>query len=349
MSGVFYRCVMGACLLASAWSALRLPDDDDACRAVLVNETTLLVGLRACADAGEGANLMARFFDDYGSPVEAIAALETVEVIDFSDGWIGDYGAISLASSIRAGDFARVHTVRLGGCGLTDDGVVPLLRSLRAALPRVRELSLRHSTMSIRGARALSSLVASDSSRLEVLDLRDAALEDDAVVIILAGLGRGGNRSLLHLDLGENRVADYGAIVTFRILRASVLPEIRHVAIGIGVEAVGILALTQALTRTTDVVRSLDHIDLSYNRLDGVAAMSLAVAIRGGGLDSVRRLSLRGTSLGDVGCVSVAQALCDAGRRGVAELDLRENGFGRIGVASLDSLRRCVPNLRLLV
>ena len=219
---------------------------------------------------------------------------------------IGDDGARAIAHALQGCEVLSV--LDLNGSGIQDAGTKALSETLRCC--KLQRLSLASNCIGDDGARAIAHALRG-CEVLSVLDLSGNVIQDAGTEALSEALR---SCKLQRLSLASNCMGPSGALAVAGVLKL--------------------------------VYKSLDNLDLSYNRLGDVGAACLA-----GGLkhcSCLKQLHLNSNFVGDGGAMALARCLQTCIQ--LTTLNLSDNEIGDSGALCLGNCLKdcsCLHTLRL--
>jgi Ran GTPase-activating protein (RanGAP) involved in mRNA processing and transport len=182
--------------------------------------------------------------------------------------------SLSLGRLISTNTISRLS---IKSCGLRDDGVSSLMDSFKAGPSSITFLDLAQNDMTVRGAKALASILKSQKDNLPHLAELNLSgnkeISSEGVVALANALqGPDGNTTVKVLDLGSTTCGIDGAVA---ILQCPSLVSLRLFDNNMGSEGLEAVALHLEGGHST-----LEHLDLGGNRATEPAVVSLLRAIR---------------------------------------------------------------------
>ena len=276
----------------------------------------------------------------------------TLEHVDLSDCSIGHVGTQHLAQALCVN--ASVKTLKLSDNPLGDEGAKALAEMLggngaessRTVNTTLEHVDLSDCSIGHVGTQHLAQALCVNAS-VKTLKLSDNPLGDEGAKALAEMLGGNGAESsrtvsttLEHVDLSRCCIGPVGAQHLARALCANISVktlDLSHNFLSIK----GAIALAEMLkaesSRTT-----LEHVDLSYCRIEPVGAQRLAQALCVN--TSVKTLKLSGNRLlGDKGAKALAEMLGGNGAESsrtvnttLEHVDLSDCSIGPVGAKHLE-------------
>jgi Ran GTPase-activating protein 1 len=128
--------------------------------------------------------------------------------LHFHNNLLETAGAVALAPVLEASPALR--DFRFSALRVHHDGAVRICRALAPNASALVRLNLSDNNFGADGAAALAEALSA-APALEELNLRDAALTDDGVVLVLRAVAASGGRGMRVLDLSANEMGTAGA------------------------------------------------------------------------------------------------------------------------------------------
>ena len=279
--------------------------------------------LQSCNNSPDGikcvANILLRF-----------TSLQSVSLIDMN---ICDGGVRLLSDSLQ---WRCISVLILSHNRISDDGARAIAHALRGC-EVLSVLDLSGNGIQDAGTEALSEALR--SCKLQRLTLASNCIGDDGAWAIANALR--GCEVLSVLDLSGNGIQDAGTEALSEALRSCKLQRLSLASICMGPS--GALAVAGVLKQ---VYKSLDTLDLSYNRLGDVGAVCLAGALKH--CSYLKQLQLNRNIIGDEGAMALARCLQTCNQ--LTTLNLSDNEIGDSGALCLGNYLKdcnCLQTLRL--
>ncbi|XP_045571907.1 NACHT, LRR and PYD domains-containing protein 12-like, partial [Salmo salar] len=250
--------------------------------------------------------------------------------LDLRNNDLKDSG-VKLLSAGLGNPHCKLETLRLSGCGVTEEDCASLASALRSNPSHLRELDLSKNDLKYSGVKLLSAGLGNPHCKLETLRLSRCQVTEDGCASLVSAL-RSNPSHLRELDLSYNHPGDSGV----RLLSAGLEdPHCRLEKLklsGCGVTEKGCASLVSALKSNPSHLRELD---LSNNDMkdSGVKLLSAGLENPHCKLETLR---LSGCLVTEEGCASLASAL-RSNPSHLRELDLSYNHPGDSGVRLLSA------------
>uniref|UniRef100_A0A8C7WA44 B30.2/SPRY domain-containing protein n=1 Tax=Oncorhynchus mykiss TaxID=8022 RepID=A0A8C7WA44_ONCMY len=158
----------------------------------------------------------AALLSDCGVTEEGCASLVSVlrsnpshlRVLDLSNNDLKDSG-VNLLSAGLGNPHCKLETLRLSGCGVTEEGCASLVSALRSNLSHLRELDLSNNDLKDSGVKLLSAGLGNPHCKLETLRLSGCLVTEEGCASLVSAL-RSNPSHLRELDLSYNHPGDSG-------------------------------------------------------------------------------------------------------------------------------------------
>ena len=264
---------------------------------------------------------------------------ELLQTLDITN-CIGDVGLACIDSLMKEwtpplSTVKTLHTLYLQSCNNSPDGI-KCVANIWSKFTSLQSVSLVNMNICDEGARLLSDSLQWRCIR--VLILSHNKIGDDGARAIAHALR--GCEILFVLDLSGNGIQDAGAALS-EALRSCKLQRLSLASNCMGPS--GALAVAGVLKH---VYKSLDTLDLSYNRLGDVGAVCLAGGFKR--YSCLKQLHLNSNSVGNDGAMALARCLQTCNQ--LATLNLSDNEIGDSGALCLGNCLKdcsCLHTLRL--
>ncbi|XP_060745344.1 NLR family CARD domain-containing protein 3-like [Tachysurus vachellii] len=193
----------------------------------------------------------------------------TVKTLDLSGNKLGVSGEKSLSAGLK-NLHCKVETLRLWGCGVSDETCAALTSVLRSNPSHLRHLNLSYNKLGDSGVKILSDVLENPHCKLETLRLCKCGVSDEDCAALTSAL-RSNPSHLRYLDLSYNKLGGSGVKILSAVLKNPhcKLETLRLRKCAVSDE--GCAALTSALRSNPSHLR---HLDLSDNNL-GVSGKKL--------------------------------------------------------------------------
>jgi protein phosphatase 1 regulatory subunit 37 len=228
---------------------------------------------------------------------------------------------LSLGRMLKNSPF--IDMLNVSYCGLDDQGLTLLLRSVRANCA-LRTLYIDGNSLSGKGSFILMAAMKFNENLQELHIANNNLLPEDAMNI--GGILRT-NHTLRVLDMRDNYIQDVG---------------LRHVCVGLAEQQHGLHSLNisnnsftpmgmEHLAAMLPCTRSLQEINVGSNRVgdSGVIQLKLSLLVN----QSVTKIVLVNTRITCEGAIAVAEILAE--NKNLRQLDLRDNDIRVAGLMAL--------------
>ncbi|XP_064872970.1 ribonuclease inhibitor-like [Oncorhynchus nerka] len=128
--------------------------------------------------------------------------------LDLSNNDLKDLG-VKLLSAGLGNPHCKLDTLRLSGCGVTEEGCVSLDSALRSNPSHLRELDLSNNDLKDSGVKLLSAGLGNPHCKLETLRLSGCLVTEEGCASLVSAL-RSNPSHLRELDLSYNHPGDSG-------------------------------------------------------------------------------------------------------------------------------------------
>uniref|UniRef100_A0A672NER7 NACHT LRR and PYD domain-containing protein n=1 Tax=Sinocyclocheilus grahami TaxID=75366 RepID=A0A672NER7_SINGR len=194
----------------------------------------------------------------------------------------------------------KLETLRLRGCGVTDEGCAALASALRSNPSHLRDLSLSFNKLGASGVKLLSDLLKDPHCKLEKFWLRDCGVTDEGFAALASAL-RSNPSHLRKLDLSFNKLGASG-------VKLSIPSHLRKLDLSFNkLGASGVKLLSDLLK---DPHCKLEILWLSYCGVTDEGCAALASALRSNP-SHLKYLHLSGNKLGASGVKLLSDLLKD--------------------------------------
>ncbi|XP_016091055.1 NACHT, LRR and PYD domains-containing protein 12-like [Sinocyclocheilus grahami] len=227
----------------------------------------------------------------------------------------------------------KLETLRLRGCGVTDEGCAALASALRSNPSHLRDLSLSFNKLGASGVKLLSDLLKDPHCKLEKFWLRDCGVTDEGFAALASAL-RSNPSHLRKLDLSFNKLGASGVKLLSDLLKD---PHCKLEILWLsycGVTDEGCAALASALRSNPS---HLKYLHLSGNKL-GASGVKLLSDLLKDPHCKLEKLWLKDCGVTDESCAALASAL-RSNPSHLRYLNLSGNKLGASGVKLLSDLK----------
>uniref|UniRef100_A0A674AA15 B30.2/SPRY domain-containing protein n=1 Tax=Salmo trutta TaxID=8032 RepID=A0A674AA15_SALTR len=128
--------------------------------------------------------------------------------LDLSYNHPGDSGVRLLSAGLED-PHCKLETLRLSGCGVTEEGCDSLVSALRSNPSHLRELDLSNNDLKDSGVKLLSAVLGNPHCKLETLRLSGCLVTEEGCASLVSAL-RSNPSHLRELDLSYNHPGDSG-------------------------------------------------------------------------------------------------------------------------------------------
>ncbi|XP_064818049.1 NACHT, LRR and PYD domains-containing protein 3-like isoform X2 [Oncorhynchus masou masou] len=128
--------------------------------------------------------------------------------LDLSNNDLKDSGVKLLFAGL-GNPHCKLETLRLSGCGVTEEGCASLVSALRSNPSHLRELDLSNNDLKDSGVKLLSAGLGNPHCKLETLRLSGCLVTEEGCASLVSAL-RSNPSHLRELDLGYNHPGDSG-------------------------------------------------------------------------------------------------------------------------------------------
>ncbi len=265
-----------------------------------------------------------------------------------------------------------MRELSIGGCQLGAKGIVEVCKSLAKSRVLV-SLNMHTNFAGTAGAKAVAECLLPDPGAIEVLEMRNNKVDDEAGLELAKGLRKNSTLRVLDLSVNEiqgtvaaslidsigpgivtlnlysNQISDPGAAALARLISRTDVREITasHNA-GISAAALERIFMAGAKSRSIECLR-LQGNSVERSEKRGAEEMTAAIAkcLTEGRL---RVLDLRGIKFGTEGATALAEAIgrCEMKPRGdVTEVWIRKSDCGKTGVGVISRAVRGMAWLKV--
>ncbi|XP_043088872.1 NACHT, LRR and PYD domains-containing protein 12-like [Puntigrus tetrazona] len=240
---------------------------------------------------------------------------------------------VNLLSNGLKDPHCKLEKLRLGKCGVTDEGCAALASALRLNPSYLKELDLSLNKLGDSGVNLFSDALKDPRCRLETLRLSDCDVTDEGCAALSSAL-RSNPSHLRELDLSLNKLGPSGLSMLSDLLRDPPCKlEILRLSY-CGVTDEGCTCLASALRSNPSHLRELD---LSGNELEASELNLLSAELKNP-LCKLEILRLSDCGVTDEGCAALAAAL-RSNPSYLRELDLTKNKLRDSDVKPLSVLK----------
>ncbi|XP_036812561.1 NLR family CARD domain-containing protein 3 isoform X6 [Oncorhynchus mykiss] len=248
--------------------------------------------------------------------------------LDMSNNDLNDSG-VKLLSAGLGNPHCKLETLKLSGCGVTEEGCAALVSALRSNPNHLRELDLSDNHLGDSMVQHVSPGLEDSFWRLEILSLSGCKLTETSCEVLASALSSSSH--LRELDLSNNDLLDSGVKLLFAGRGDSPCKlEILSLS-GCKLTEASCEVLASALSSSSH----LRELDLSNNDLLD-SGVKLLFAGRGDSPCKLEILRLAFCEVTEEGCASLASAL-KSNPSHLRELDLSYNHLGDSGVRLLSA------------
>ncbi|XP_047664197.1 uncharacterized protein LOC113637266 [Tachysurus fulvidraco] len=242
------------------------------------------------------------------------------------------YYAVKSLSAVLGNPQCKMESLRMRGCGVSDEGCVALMSALSSNPSHLKELDLTWNKIRDSGVKSLSAVLENPHCEMETMWLCDCGVTDEGCAALKSALSSNPSH-LRELDLSWNKFGDSG------VKQLSVLLENPHCKLETlrlqycDILGDGCAALASALRSNPSHLRKLD---LSNNKLGDPGVKSLSA-----GLEyphcKLETLKLCVCDISDESCAVLTSAL-NSNPSHLRELDLSWNEINDSGAKTLCSV-----------
>ncbi|XP_036801276.1 NLR family CARD domain-containing protein 3-like isoform X5 [Oncorhynchus mykiss] len=248
--------------------------------------------------------------------------------LDMSNNDLNDSG-VKLLSAGLGNPHCKLETLKLSGCGVTEEGCAALVSALRSNPNHLRELDLSDNHLGDSMVQHVSPGLEDSFWRLEILSLSGCKLTEASCEVLASALSSSSH--LRELDLSNNDLLDSGVKLLFAGRGDSPCKlEILSLS-GCKLTEASCEVLASALSSSSH----LRELDLSNNDLLD-SGVKLLFAGRGDSPCKLEILRLAFCEVTEEGCASLVSAL-KSNPSHLRELDLSYNHPGDSGVRLLSA------------
>ncbi|XP_034151352.1 NACHT, LRR and PYD domains-containing protein 12-like [Esox lucius] len=225
----------------------------------------------------------------------------------------------------------RLETLRLSGCGITEEGCASLVSALKSNPSHLKELDLSYNHPEDSGVKKLSALMEDPQCRLETLRLSGCGITEEGCASLVSAL-KSNPSHLKELDVSNNDLKDTGVEKLSALLKD---PQCRLETLrlsGCGITEEGCASLVSALKSNPSHLKELD---LSNNQPEDSEVKELSAMLKDPHC-RLKTLKLSCCLVTEKGCASLVSAL-KSNPSHLKELDLSYNHPGDLGVRLLSA------------
>ncbi|XP_042172142.1 NLR family CARD domain-containing protein 3-like isoform X4 [Oncorhynchus tshawytscha] len=248
--------------------------------------------------------------------------------LDMSNNDLEDSG-VKLLSAGLGNPQCKLETLKLSGCGVTEEGCAALVSALRSNPNHLRELDLSDNHLGDSIVQHVSPRLEDSIWRLEILNLSGCQLTEASCEVLASALSSSSH--LRELDLSNNDLLDSGVKLLFAGRGDSPCKLETLSLSGCQLTEASCEVLASALSSSSH----LRELDLSNNDLLD-SGVKLLFAGRGDSPCKLETLRLAFCEVTEEGCASLASAL-KSNPSHLRELDLSYNHLGDSGVRLLSA------------
>ncbi|XP_043115559.1 NACHT, LRR and PYD domains-containing protein 12-like [Puntigrus tetrazona] len=222
-------------------------------------------------------------------------------------------------------------SVRLNGCGITDEGCSALASALISNPSHLLELDLSFNELGDRGIKCLSDGLKNGLCKVEKLKLKKCGITDEGCAALDSAL-KSNPSHLRELELTTNNVGDLGVNwLSIALKNPECLLKILRLT-GCGITHKGCDALASALKSNLSQLKELNL----ANNVIGDSGLKLLSAALADLRCKLQTLGLNDCGIKNEGCAALASAL-RSNPSHLIELDLSGNKVGDFGVQILST------------
>ncbi|XP_031671317.1 NACHT, LRR and PYD domains-containing protein 3 isoform X1 [Oncorhynchus kisutch] len=248
--------------------------------------------------------------------------------LDMSNNDLNDSG-VKLLSAGLGNPHCKLETLKLSGCGVTEEGCAALVSALRSNPNHLRELDLSDNHLGDSIVQHVSPRLEDSIWRLEILSLSGCKLTEASCEVLASALSSSSH--LRELDLSNNDLLDSGVELLFAGQGDSPCKLETLSLSGCKLTEASCEVLASALSSSSH----LRELDLSNNDLLD-SGVKLLFAGRGDSPCKLETLRLAFCEVTEEGCASLVSAL-KSNPSHLRELDLSYNHLGDSGVRLLSA------------
>ncbi|XP_027006762.2 NACHT, LRR and PYD domains-containing protein 12-like isoform X3 [Tachysurus fulvidraco] len=255
----------------------------------------------------------------------------TVKTLDLSYNKLGDSG-VKILSAVLENPHCKLETLKLLGCGVSDEGCAAPTSVLRSNPSHPRELYLTYNKLGDSGVKNLSDVLENPHRELDALRLCVCDASDEGCTALTSDL-RSNPSHLRYLDLYSNNLGESGMKILSAVLENPHCKLETLRLCGCGVSAKRCAAPTSALRTNPSHLR---YLDLPYNNL-GDSGVECLSAVLENPHCKLETLKLWDCCVSDEDCAALTSAL-RSNPSHLRYLDLSYNTLGDSGVECLSAV-----------
>jgi Leucine-rich repeat (LRR) protein/protein-tyrosine phosphatase len=230
---------------------------------------------------------------------------------------------------------ADIISITASSCNIDKAVMHDLARMIQIhALPELQVLNLRENRICDDAMTALSGALGSRATpQLKELTLDSNQIGDAGMQSFAVAIGNGAMAKLTKLSLSVNKIGDAGMQALAAACGSGAMANLTKLHLSQNKIGAGMVSLSIAMG--SGAIPKLEELSIFSNKIDNVGMQAFATACSSGAMVKLTQLDLAGNEIGDVGIQAFATACGSGALPHLQKLSFRSNKIGDVGMQAL--------------